>query len=110
VANRKKILVLECDKLLSAGLLSILASRSDFDVAQTTASSLAFLDQSENLSPDVVILDEEVMAANISAVIQLAERYPKLRLIVFRLNDNKVHVFDKHLAQLKRVSDLLELL
>ena len=31
----------------------------------------------------------------ISAVVKLADRHPKLWLIVFGLSDNKLHVFDK---------------
>ena len=110
MAHRKKILVLESEKLLATAIASLLASRPEYEVANTTVSSLAYLDQHDSPQPDVVILEEELLAANISAVIKLADRHPKLRLIVLGLNDTKVHVFDKQLVQVGQVSDFLELL
>lgn len=110
MARRKQILVLESEKLLAASVLSLLASRPEFDVTSTTFSSLACLDQPNRPEPDVVILDEEHLAANISAVVKLVDRHPKLRLIVLGLSDNKLHVFDKHIVQAEQVSDLFELL
>lgn len=108
--DRKKILVLESEKLLNASILSILASRPEFDVAQTPASSLACLEQCDNLQPDILILEEETMAMNILAVVKLTGRHPKMRLIVFRLSDTKVEVFDKQTIQVRQDADLFELL
>ena len=76
----------------------------------TTVSSLASLKQTDVLQPDIVILEEELLAANISAVVKLADRHPKLRLIVFSLSDNTLNVFDKQSVQVRQVNDFLELL
>lgn len=110
MAHRKKILVLESDKLLARSISSLLASRAEFDVTESTATCLTCLDQSGSPQLDVVILEEEWLAANISAVVRLADRHPELRLIVFGLRENKVQVFDKQIAEVKQVSDLLALL
>jgi chemotaxis response regulator CheB len=110
LAHHKQILVLEDKKLAAASILSLLISRPELDVINTTFSSLAYLDLSEDLQPDVVILEEELLAANISAVVKLADRHPKLRLIVFSLSDNTLNVFDKQRVQVRQVSDFLELL
>ena len=110
MAQRKQILVLESETLLAAAILSLLASRPEFDVTSTTFSSLASLDQPDSPEPDVIILDEELLAANISAVVQLVDRHPKLRLIVLGLEDNQLHVFDKHIVHVEQVNDLFELL
>lgn len=96
--------------MLAASVLSLLAARSEFDVTSTTVDSLACLDLADSLQPDVVILEEEHLAANILAVVKLAERHPKLRLIVIGPKTNKLHVFDKQMVQVRQVSDFLKLL
>lgn len=110
MVHRKKILVLESEKLLAAGILSLLAGHAELDVRSTTIHSLFCVDEPDSQQPDVVILDEELLAANLSATIQLADRHPRLRLIVFRLTDNRVHVFDKQIVRVRQASDFLELL
>lgn len=110
LTHHKQILVLEDEKLATASILSLLASQSGLVVTNTTVSSLACLEQAEGLKPDVVILEEELLAVNISAVVKLADRHPKLRLIVFNLNDNTLNVFDKQSVQIRQVNDFLELL
>lgn len=111
LARHKQILVLEDQKLASASILSLLMSKPELNVINTTFSSLASLDLlDEGLQPDVVILAEELLAANISAVVKLADRHPKLRLIVFSLSSNTLNVFDKQRVQVMQVSDFLELL
>ena len=75
-----------------------------------SVTSLACLEQPDSPQPDVVILEEELLATNISAVVDLVDRYPNLRLIVFGLSDTKVQVFDKQMVQVGQVSDFLELL
>lgn len=110
MVHRKQVLILESEKLLAAGIVSLLASRADLDVAQTTVSSLSSLAESDCLQPEVIILEEALLAENISAVVKMADRQPKLRLIVFRLSDDKVQVFDKQMMQVGQVSDFLELI
>ena len=108
--HQKKILVLESEKLLPASILSLLASRSEFDVTNTIDSTLSCIDEPGRPQPDVIILAEEQLAANISAVVKLAKRHPKLRLIVLGLNNTYVHIFDKQIIQVRQISDFLELL
>ena len=110
MAEQKKILVLESEKLLAASVVSILASRPEYDVVQTTVSSLSCLDQPGGPQPDIVILEKDVLAANISAVVKVTDRYPRLRLIVFSLSNSKVHIFDQQTVQVGNASDFLDLL
>jgi DNA-binding NarL/FixJ family response regulator len=110
LAHQKQILVLESEKLLVASILSLLASRPEYDVTSTTLNSLNCIDQPNGPEPDVVILDEELVAANISDLVALADRHPTLRLIVLGLNDNELHIFDKHIVHVSQVNDFFELL
>jgi len=110
LGNHKKILVLEGEKLAPTSLFSLLTARSGFDVIKMSISCLENLNQPANLQPDVVILEEELLAANMSAVVKLADRLPKIRLIAFNLNNNTLNIFDKHMVQVRQFSDFLELL
>lgn len=102
--------MLESEKLLATGIFSMLAARPEFIVTKTPLSSLACLDLSGSPQPDVIILDEELLAANILAVISLSNNLQNLRLIVFGLSDTNVHVFDKETVRVRCISDFTKLL
>ncbi len=106
----KQILVLEGKSLATASLLSLLLSRSGFDVINTPVHSLSSLDPHDQLHPDVIILEEELLAANMTAIVNLANHYPKVRLIIFNLSNNTLQIFDKQIIQVQQVNDFLELL
>lgn len=110
MAERKQIMVLDSEKLMTAGVVSLLDARPEIDVIRTTAVSLPFPDQQGSLQPAVIILDEELLAANLLALIKLADCHPALRLIVINVCDNSVHVFDKQTVYVRKASDLVELL
>lgn len=110
LSGKKKVLVLESEKLLAASIVSLLASRSELDVMNTTVATLESWDKSGSTRPDVVIVEEGLLAANISAIVKLADRHPKLRLIVLGLSNGTVQIFDKQMTQVRHVSDFLGLL
>jgi len=107
VSKQKTILVIESENLLTAAIISLLTSRPEFDVKEATFSSLALLDGANHTNPDVIIMDEELVASQITAVISLVNRYPKLRLLVLSLSDNRLHVFDKQIVYMSEVSDFI---
>lgn len=110
LSGKKKILVLESEKLLAASIVSLLASQSELDVMNTNIGTLESWDKFSNARPDVVIMEEGLLEANISAIVKLAERHPTLRLIVFGLSNGDVQIFDKQMARVRHVSDFLSLL
>lgn len=110
MANHKRILVLESEKLMSAGIFSLLASQPELEVFKTTAVSLGASDYSESLDADVVILDEELLAENILAVTQMVNRHHNLRLIVFGLRDTNIQIFDKQLIRVESSRDFFNLI
>lgn len=76
----------------------------------TSEATLASWNESGGVQPDVVILDEGLLAANISDIVKLADCHPSLRLIVYRLNDGRVQIFDEQMVQVRHFSDFLRLL
>jgi len=110
LAGKKKILVLESEKLLSASVASLLSSQSDLEVMSTTKLSLAGWNHTDGVCPDVVIVEERLLAANLADIVKLADRHPTLKLIVLGLTHGNVQIFDKRMAQVRHVSDFLRLL
>jgi hypothetical protein len=72
-----------------------------------TFKTLESLNQPNGHQPDVIILEVTQLAANIQAVMDLVDCHPKVRLIILRLDDNRLHIFDKQLVQVEQVSDFL---
>lgn len=105
MSQRRRVLVLESERLLPAAVYSLLAAQPDIDVTSAKFNGLAFLGQADHIELDVIVMDEELVATNIAAVMQIVDRHPKLRLIVVGLGDNKLHIFDKHIVQVKDVRD-----
>jgi chemotaxis response regulator CheB len=110
LAEQKKVLVLESETLLATGIFNILVSRPELHVAKTTARSLTCLHLTGSHQPDVIIMEEELLADNLAAVIRLTNDLRHLRLIVFNLIDANVHIFDKHTVQVESVGDFAGLL
>ena len=110
MAHRTQILVIESDNLLAASIINLLASRTEFDVSRSTASLLTHTVEANGSEPDVVIIEEAHMLANMPAFVFYVNRHPNLRLIVMGVDENKVHIFDKQMVEVTQVSDFLELL
>ena len=101
-------MVLESEGLLIASIVNLLASQDGYDVSSKRFNALKSLDQLNGHQPDVIILDVTQLPAHIAALMELVDRNPKMRLIVVRLDDNRLHIFDKHVVQVEQVSDFLE--
>jgi hypothetical protein len=110
LAKRKQILVLEGEDLLTSSVISLLSSREEYDVSSVTFGTFESHIPHNSLKPDVIILEEKQVAANIKSVMDLVDRYPNVRLIVIGLGDNNLHIFDKQIVRVDQVSDFLELL
>ena len=110
MAQRKNILLFDCKGLLSASILSLLAHQTDYDVFSGTFSTPEALKQLNGYKPDVFIIEKTQLAENITAVMELVDRFPELRLIVLGLDDNRVNIFEKQVVHVEQFSDFLAML
>jgi len=110
LAQQTQILVIDSENLLAASILSLLDSCFEFDVTHSTITSLTSTAGPTGHQIDVVIIEEEHLMTNMSAFVSFTDHHPNLRLIVLRQSENKVHIFDKHMVEVRQVSDFLELL
>ncbi|MFL7838973.1 MAG: hypothetical protein ACK2T4_10155 [Candidatus Promineifilaceae bacterium] len=110
MAQRKKILIFESKGLLIASILSLLAERADYEVFSGAFTAPDPLLQFNGYTPDVLIIEKSQLMENVSKVQELFERFPRLRLFVLGLDDNKLIIFEKQIVHVEQFSDFLEIL
>ena len=89
-------------------MVSILSARNEYEVSSKKLNSAHKVDQLNGNGPEVFILDEADLAANINVLVELVDHYPRMRLIVLGLEDNLLHIFNQQIVQVEQVSDFLE--
>ena len=107
----KRIVVLESDHLINAGVLSFLASQDCFDVIGMEGSDPEQIYRAiENIRPDVVIIDQNSLIISVSKLLAHFEQVPHIRTIVLNMSDNQIQVCDKRLVQIQQLSDFIAVL
>lgn len=108
---QKKIVVLESDQLINAGVYSFLSAQDCYEVFGLDVNDPVQIYQSiELLQPDVIILDKSSQITNASNLITNLERLPKIRTIVVSVSSNQIQVCDKQDIVIHRLSEFLEFL
>lgn len=82
------ILVVDDHPVVRDGLLAILGTQSDFQIAGEAASGEQALDLFERLRPDIVLLDLEMPGMNgVEVIRRLRANHPDVRIVVFTAFD-----------------------
>jgi DNA-binding NarL/FixJ family response regulator len=110
LGQKTRVIILQSDKLLNAGVQSLLSTRPDVEVIGVAHSNESYASILDRTQPDIVIMDEHMICANVSAYLAILRDYPDLRTIVLRLGDNQMHVYDKRIVEVEHLGDFLELL
>jgi hypothetical protein len=100
-----RVVILQSDKLLNAGVQSLLSTKADVEVIGIAHSDESYASILERTQPDIVIMDENVLCANMSAYL-----YPEMRTIVLSLGDNQMQVYDRRIIEVDHLNDFLDLL
>ena len=107
----KKILILESDLLLNAGVKNLLAGREDLSIHGAICGDLkelnAVIDQ---FQPDIIISAENNASVNSNEITNFLKVLPKVKTILINLEDNQVEIFDKRELSVKQLSDFLSAL
>ena len=104
------VVFLESDLLLSAGVRSLLMAQESLDVVGLTFNGRNDFPQAiEGLTPDVIIIDEEVLISHMSDVLRFLRNYPRMRTIIFGLGDNVIQVCDTRQILVRKLDDFLAL-
>lgn len=107
----KRILVVIGESYIGKGVESLLSRRPDLNV-----DSFPYLDgislssQIESYQPNVIILDEGLLSSKRIDLSSLLMGYPKMRILVLGIQDNRLNVFDHQELIVSHSNDLVSVI
>lgn len=94
--NVLRVLIVENQLLLGAGLQNLLSGETDLDVIGISPrNQLELVQKIRQIQPDVVFLDKDSRLTNATDLLTFLENFSKLRVIVVNANDNLAHIYIK---------------
>ena len=107
----QRVLIIENQMLLGAGVQTLLAGEADLDVIGISPFNQEGLAQEINrLRPDVIVLDDTSRLADSTKLLSLLKDSSKVRIVVISANHDLVRIFNKRETQLCRASDLFDII
>lgn len=104
----KRVLLVTSELLLSEGIESLLSREVDLIVYSIQFEGETELaDEIDHYQPDVVILDERLEYSDLTNLFDLLIDYPRIRMMVVNVIDNKVNVYDKSEFEILHSNDLV---
>jgi chemotaxis response regulator CheB len=108
---RPRILIIENESILGAGIERLLADRARLDViGVTSVNGTMLIDTIKQLQPDVIILDEAHLLAMPFNFLTALLDYPSLRVMVISAHHNRVQICHKQQLLVTQVTDLVSLI
>lgn len=96
---------------MNAGLQILLSGQESLEVIgkeiQNREDLFRFI---ESIQPDVIIVDEGVLAPKLADLLKFLQNYPKKRTIIMSLEKNQIQVYDTKQIQLHQLGDFLDVL
>ena len=106
-----RVLIVENQRLLGAGLQALLTENSDLDIIGVSPSNqIELVRKIRQLQPDVVFLSEGSRLTNAVDLLALLEDYPRLRVVVISANDHLVRIYDQQQVLIKPANQLLNII
>lgn len=105
---RRRVLILENEFLLNAGVRSLLSKQENLEVltAKFTSHTEIF-HIIDAFRPDVLVMDEEGLIEGGGALVTSLKGYPKLRTVVVLWEDNQVQIYDSEKVMIRGLDDFL---
>ena len=107
--KRKRVIVLESEDLLGAGVFSLLSADRRFEVRRAWLGEEGFARAMAGFDPEVFVVEEETLARNLSICSRLFEAYPRIRVIVLNPGANTVKVCERQIVILETIEDFFEM-
>lgn len=99
--------MVESESILAAGLERLLTEVGGFSAQCVGVDQLSDLSGViEYFRPDVLLMDDVYLMANIKALYGMLQEFPAIRVITLNLNSNCMQVFDKRQILVRHSSDL----
>ena len=106
-----RILIVENQLLLGAGLQSLLSVEPDLHVIGISPSNqLELVREIRQFRPDIVFLDKDSQLTDAVELLTFLEDFHELQLIEVNANDHLVHIYNMQETRLCRATDVLSIL
>jgi DNA-binding NarL/FixJ family response regulator len=106
----RRVLIVETDCILEAGIQSLLASRKDLIVRGITQTDVVTLMEAiAAYRPEVIVIDHRLLASHAARLLQDCSLFPELRVIGMSLSDNHLYIFDHKQMLVSQSTDFLSL-
>ena|GEM_PF-1465562 len=107
-ARPQRVLIIDNDTLLEAGIRSLLEREADLEISTTHASDEAELAaQIQRVRPDVVILEEASNCVPTARLLASLRKFGSVRVVEVSSEHNLMRTYDKNQIWLAKAVDLL---
>jgi DNA-binding NarL/FixJ family response regulator len=104
----KRVLVVQSEHLLGAGILHLLNREMDMHVFNTTCDNPGTLfQQIKDIQPAVLVVEENSHLTDHPSFFSLLSGYPDLRVILIDERNNRMQIFNTKEVVIERSTDLL---
>jgi DNA-binding NarL/FixJ family response regulator len=107
----RRVLIIRSNQLLASGVESLLLQKNNMIVKS------AALDDEKSIwaeirafRPDVLILDESLVALDTPALLSLIQDFSNLRIVVVDIRANTLHIYDKRDVFVKQADDVIKVI
>ena len=108
IPTRKRIIVLNADQLLNAGVSSFLNAQENFEVISLETREIEqTIQEIVQKQPDVIILGSGYGRENLNRLMQRLDNLSDLRTIVVDLEQNKIQVREWQSRSIANLEDFL---
>lgn len=103
-----RVLIIHSNLLLLAGVENLLTHENGLQL-----SSVHFRDEKclhntiMRLRPSVIILDDNIQLKDESILWEFIEKFPEMRILIIRVNNNCVQLYEKQEIQITHFKDLV---
>lgn len=97
--NKIKVAVVDDHKILRGGLKALLTEMENIEIVLEASNGKEFIDQLENITPDLVIIDINMPVMKGDEAVRIAKKMvPYLKVIVLSMNNNEeyFHTMNQH--------------
>lgn len=112
IATPKSIILWGQEDLLGNAVVALLTARSDWNLirVQDEADIEALALKVEQFKPELMLVNRNDITRNFPPLLRLVQSCPTLKILTINPENNLVEIYDKHMLQLKNISDLLAIL
>lgn len=105
----KTVILWGKDDVLTRAVEMLLTAKGEWRLVRITEDldDLSLAQIVEEVTPDVLIVHEEVLNNNARLVVKFVRDYSKLKIITIGLDNNQMEIYSKKRVCIKEASDLL---